>query len=132
MYFVCFPQNVQKLDSKLFSCQNRKSELSIDGSIISVPLLTHRENGKSFLWNKSKSLPERPFEFRLSNCFDKKFEVICVLIYKDFQNCSFNNQWCLLHNRKKYPEKRKTFFIFQNFPFFDDKKKDFLLPPETD
>ena len=38
--FVCFRQNFQKFISKFFLCQNRKSELSIDGLIISVPLLT--------------------------------------------------------------------------------------------
>ena len=36
--FVCFPQNFQKMHSKLFWCQNRKSELSIDGLIISESL----------------------------------------------------------------------------------------------
>ena len=36
---VClFPTNFQKSDSKSFSCQNRKSELSIDGLIISGSL----------------------------------------------------------------------------------------------
>ena len=35
VHFVCCPQNFQKLDSKNFSCQNRKSELSIGGLIIS-------------------------------------------------------------------------------------------------
>ena len=36
MYFVYFPQNFQKSESKFFSCQNTKSELSIDGLIIYV------------------------------------------------------------------------------------------------
>ena len=37
---VCFRQNLQKSNSKFFLCQNRKSEFSIDGLIISVTLLT--------------------------------------------------------------------------------------------
>ena len=40
MYFVCFPQNFHKSDSKFFYVKKKKSELSIDGLIISVPLLT--------------------------------------------------------------------------------------------
>jgi hypothetical protein len=39
--FVCFRQNFQKFNSKCFFCaKNRKSELSIDGLIIYVLLLT--------------------------------------------------------------------------------------------
>ena len=53
---------------KFFLCQNRKSELSIDWLIISVPLLTYgvRKRQKFYVKNESKSVPERPFEFRLS------------------------------------------------------------------
>ena len=35
-----FPTKFSKTQLQIFSCQNRKSELSIDGLIISVPLLT--------------------------------------------------------------------------------------------
>ena len=35
-----FPTKFSKIWFQIFSCQNRKSELSIDGLIISVPLLT--------------------------------------------------------------------------------------------
>ena len=35
-----FPTKFSKIRLQIFSCQNRKSELSIDGLIISVPLLT--------------------------------------------------------------------------------------------
>ena len=59
MYFVCFPQNFQKPDSKFFLCQKRKSELLIDGLIISVQLLTFsvRKRQKFFVkWVKKCTL----------------------------------------------------------------------------
>ena len=51
-----------------FLCQNKKSELSIDGLIISVTLLTFvvRKRAKVFCKMSQKVYPERPVEFRLS------------------------------------------------------------------
>ena len=48
--YMCFRQNFQKSKSQFFLCQNRKSELSIDGLIIFVPLLTFglRKTAKGF------------------------------------------------------------------------------------
>ena len=65
-----FDKKFQKSNSKCFLCQNRKSELSIDGLIISVPLLTFgvRKVEKVFCKMSQKVYPERPFEFRLSKC----------------------------------------------------------------
>ena len=91
---------------KFFSCQNRKSGLSIDGLIISVPFLTFgvRKRQKFFV----KVYPERPFEFCLSICFMFRID------------CSF---FCFLGNLSLLP---KWFLHGCNFAysgtFFEHRK----------
>ena len=63
-----FDKIFKNTTQKFVSCQNRLSQLSIDGLIISVPLLTFgvRKRQKFFYKMGQKVYPERPFEFRHS------------------------------------------------------------------
>ena len=100
MYFVCFPQNFQKSNSKFFFCQNRKSELSIDGLIISVPLLTFgvRKRQKCFVkWVKKPDLSALlkfaslnvHFLFLLVEGFQFKINNSKLLAFQQFFFCYF-------------------------------------------
>ena len=92
MYFVCCPQNFQKCNSKFFYVKIN-SELSIDGLIISVPLLTFgvRKRQKFFCKISQKVYPECPFEFCISILTpkNKKFAQIFKCPILNFKRWNF-------------------------------------------
>ena len=95
---VClFSTKFSKLQLKIFLCQNRKSELSIDGVIISVPLLTFgvRKWQKLFCKMSQKVHPERLFEFHLC--------ILCAAFCED-------------NNHKK--NQKKNIILCTNFGIF--------------
>ena len=98
---VClFSTKFSKTRLQIFSCQNKKSELSIDGLVISVPVLTFgvRKRQKFFVkWVKKCTLGGF-FKFRLSN-----------FIFAIYQWIN-NNTWSFLLNENNliYPDKLLT------------------------
>ena len=117
MYFVCFTQIFQKFDSKFVLCRNRKWELSIDGLIISVTLLTFgvRKRREFFVkWAKKCTLSALlNFVFLFENhgsgfvtykaiilFFQLKFEwqfVFEISFLKNFSTFSINSfEWPLV------------------------------------
>ena len=70
MYFVCFPQNFQKSDSKFFHAKIENQSFWLMGwSYLATFNFRCEKAAKVFCKMSQKVYPERPFEFRLSICF---------------------------------------------------------------
>ena len=78
---------------QIFSCRNRKSELSTDGMIISVPLLTFdvRKRQTFFCKMSQKVYSERLFEFCLSTCKCKWWILLNIYHFPLWKKLSSRN-----------------------------------------
>jgi len=131
-----FPTKFSKTRLQIFSCQNRKSELSIDGLIISVPFLTFgvRKRQKFFVkWVKKctlsallnfASLHSWKF-FSWFRMFGKVWSKDGLFPPKLFPLQFFPLFWernlCTMHNQKQL--KLNSFLLLLFFTFFFKKVK---------
>ena len=116
MYFVCFPQNFQKSDSKFFLCQNRKFGAFDWWADYICATFNFRceEAAKVFCKMCQKLYLSAPFEFRLSiynSCTLWTPTVVPFKICNCWQKKMGTTVGPLVFNKIVFFEKNLNFFV---------------------